>query len=114
MDKKELYAQLTSYIEENKIQNAKRINTEKIHLERNTLLFKNDEGLSKYEVFFDIIRHKLNYTEAEYLLNKHHYHFDPSNEFDLILKFCIKEGIYEIHKVNDLLMHFSGEKLNTL
>ena len=111
MDKKELYDQLKAYLDFNKENLTHK--DQKIPLERSQKYFSPQDGFSKFEVFFEILKNKLSYVEAVYLLDKHHYHFDKTSQFDLIVEYCIKEGIYEIHKVNDLLMHFIGEKINT-
>lgn len=46
---------------------------------------------------------KLNEDEIDKLLNSASYSLPKNNIYDLIIRFCFKEGIYELKDVNDLL-----------
>ena len=46
---------------------------------------------------------KLNEQEIEKLLNSASYSLPKNNIYDLIIRFCLIEGIYEISDINDLL-----------
>ena len=46
---------------------------------------------------------KLNEQEIEKLLNSASYSLPKNNIYDLIIRFCFIEGIYEISDINDLL-----------
>lgn len=83
----------------------------RIHLERNlqTLAFKH--APSKYELFYEIIEQHLGLVDAIIMLKEHHYSFDYSKEFDLIIRYCVENEIYEKHVVNTILKHFIGEEI---
>lgn len=46
---------------------------------------------------------KLNEEEIDKLLNSASYSLPKNSIYDLIIRFCFKEGIYELKDVNDLL-----------
>ncbi len=46
---------------------------------------------------------KLNEEEIDKLLNSASYSLPKNNIYDLIIRFCFMEGIYELNDVNDLL-----------
>ena len=46
---------------------------------------------------------KLNEQEIEKLLNSASYSLPKNNIYDLIIRFCFIEGIYEISDINDLM-----------
>ncbi len=46
---------------------------------------------------------KLNEEEIDKLLNSASYSLPKNNIYDLIIRFCFREGIYELSDVNDLL-----------
>lgn len=49
---------------------------------------------------------QLSIQETEELLDKAGYQLSMSKEWDLIVRYCIVHGIYEIGAVNDLLNHY--------
>ena len=112
MDKVKLFEEIGIYIDtyyQSTLQGFKL--GKKIHLERKPAIFQSKEGPSKYEVFFEILKNKLNLIEANYLLKKHNFAFDPSEKFDLIIEYCISNDIYDIHIINEVLKHFIGEQI---
>lgn len=46
---------------------------------------------------------ELNEEQVEELLNSASYSLPKNNVYDLIIRFCFVEGIYELKKVNELL-----------
>ena len=56
----------------------------------------------------------LSEDEAKDLLARSGYALSPSSVSDLIISYCLSERIYDIFKVNDILMHFDQPALNEL
>ena len=54
----------------------------------------------------------LNKTELSLLLNSAGYSLSTTNNFDLIISFCVENGIYDIDVINDYLYNFGGTVLN--
>ncbi len=52
---------------------------------------------------------ELNETEIEELLNSASYSLPKNNVYDLIIRFCFVEGIYEIKDVNSLLDSYNSK-----
>lgn len=50
---------------------------------------------------------KLNEKELEELLNSASYSLPKNNIYDLIIRFCFIEKIYDIKQVNDLLEEYN-------
>lgn len=55
---------------------------------------------------------ELNINKFEKLLNSAAYHLPKNNNFDLIIRFCIEEKIYNIVEVNNLLNEYNYNLLN--
>ena len=49
---------------------------------------------------------ELNMEETELLLKKAGFTFSDSIVFDMIIRYCIENEIYDIFKVNDILFSF--------
>lgn len=58
---------------------------------------------SKETVILLCLALKLNENEMEELLNSASYSLPKNNVYDLIIRFCFIEGIYELSEVNNLL-----------
>lgn len=65
---------------------------------------------SKNKAVSFVIGLRLNMDEATDLLARAGYALSPSNKFDLIIRFFIEEGIYDLFEINQALEAF-GEKL---
>ena len=55
---------------------------------------------------------ELNEEELESLLNKASYSLPMNNTFDLIIRFCFKEKIYDINQINEFLYEHNCRTLN--
>ena len=55
---------------------------------------------------------ELNEEELEDLLNQASYSLPKNNTFDLIIRFCFKEKIYNINKINEFLYDYNCKTLN--
>lgn len=128
-----------SSLKESSINNY--INVEKEDDTFQTLLFKiiDDRGLKDSDVYnkvnidrrlFSKIRSNKNYhpsketiillgislklteNELEDLLNSASYSLPKNNEYDLIIRFCFKEGIYDLNIINDFLYEYNLKLLN--
>ena len=56
---------------------------------------------------------KLNMDEANEFLKKAGYALSNSSQFDLIIKYCIEKGIYDVNLVNEYLYSFDQILLGT-
>ena len=54
---------------------------------------------------------RLNLDETKDLLSRAGYALSPGNKFDLIVKYCIEIGEYNIVKINILLYEYGEETL---
>lgn len=54
----------------------------------------------------------LNKNELSLLLSSAGYSLSTTSNFDLIISFCIENGIYDLDVINDYLYNFSGTVLN--
>ena len=128
-----------SALEESSISNY--INNEKEEETFQTLLFKyiDDRGLKDPDVYnkvnidrrlFSKIRSdkyyhpsketiillglslELNENELENLLKSASYSLPKNNEYDLIIRFCFREKIYDINIINDFLYDYKLKLLN--
>ena len=55
---------------------------------------------------------ELSENKIEDLLSSASYSLPKNNEFDLIIRFCFKEKIYDLNKVNELLYDYNLKILN--
>ena len=55
---------------------------------------------------------ELNEKELESLLDKASYSLPMNNTFDLIIRFCFKEKIYDINQINEFLYEHNCRTLN--
>ncbi len=68
---------------------------------------------SKATVFSLLCALRLPLNQASRLLETAGYAFSSSEKFDLIVKYCIEHGIYNIEDVNDILYHFDQPLLGS-
>ena len=54
---------------------------------------------------------RLNLDETKDLLSRAGYALSPGNKFDIIVKYCIEKGEYNIVKINILLYEYGEETL---
>ena len=67
---------------------------------------------SKETVILLGIALKLSEEEIEDLLHKASYSLPKNNVYDLIIRFCFKEKIYDLDKVNEFLFDYNLKTLN--
>lgn len=67
---------------------------------------------SKETVILLGISLELNEQEIESLLEKASYSLPKNNEYDLIIRFCFKEKIYDINTINTFLYDYNLKTLN--
>ena len=71
---------------------------------------------SKNVVFSFAIALKLNLQDTKELLEKAGYSLSKSNKMDIIIEYCISNGIYDVFTINEILLYFSlpllGSKCN--
>ena len=61
---------------------------------------------SKETVFALCIGLRLNYRESEHFLGLAGYTFNPNSKYDLLIEFSIKNRVYDIDQVNEILYAF--------
>lgn len=55
---------------------------------------------------------ELNEDEIETLLSSAAYSLPKNNEYDLIIRFCFKEKIYDLNQINEFLYDYNLKTLN--
>lgn len=98
---------LFKYIDERKLKDSDVYN--KVHIDRR--LFSKIRSNINYHPSKDTIillglSLKLSEEELEELLNSASYSLPKNNIYDLIIRFCFVEKIYDIKKVNELLEEY--------
>lgn len=85
-----------------------------VHLDRRTFAKIRNEKYhpSKETVILLAISLKLNEKELEDLLDSAAYSLPKNNEYDLIIRFCFINGIYNIIDINDLLDEYGCKLFN--
>ena len=95
---------LFKYIDERNLKDSDVYN--KVHIDRR--LFSKIKSNPKYHpsketvILFGLAL-ELSEKEIDMLLNSASYFLTKNNYYDLIIRFCFKEGIYKINEVNNLL-----------
>ena len=56
---------------------------------------------------------RLNLDQTSDLLRRAGFAFSPNSTQDLIVEFCIQRGIYDIHRVNEILFELGETTLGT-
>lgn len=95
---------LFKYIDEKNLKDSDVYN--KVHIDRRLFSkIRNDINYhpSKDTIILLGLSLKLNEEEIDRLLNSASYSLPKNNIYDLIIRFCFSEGIYELSDVNDLL-----------
>ena len=67
---------------------------------------------SKETVILLGISLELNEDEIETLLSSAAYSLPKNNEYDLIIRFCFKEKIYDLNQINEFLYDYNLKTLN--
>ena len=98
---------LFKYIDDRDLKDSDVYN--KVHIDRR--LFSKIRGDSDYHPSKDTVillglSLKLNEDEIIDLLNSASYSLPKNNHYDLIIRFCFIEGIYELKDVNELLASY--------
>lgn len=99
---------LFKYIDERNLKDSDVYN--KVHIDRR--LFSKIRSNSQYHPSKDTIillglSLKLNEKEIEELLNSASYSLPKNNIYDLIIRFCFVEEIYDIKEINELLATYN-------
>lgn len=98
---------LFEYIDKRNLKDSDVYN--KVHIDRRLFSkIRSDESYhpSKETILLLGFSLKLNEEEIINLLESASYSLPKNNYYDLIIRFCFKEGIYDIKKVNDLLDYY--------
>lgn len=95
---------LFKYIDDRNLKDSDVYN--KVHIDRRLFSkIRNDINYhpSKETIILLGLSLKLNENEIDKLLNSASYSLPKNNIYDLIIRFCFKERIYNLNDVNDLL-----------
>lgn len=86
----------------------KKANLDRRHFSK----IKNQEGYkpSKITVLALALAMELNLEETDKLLEEAGYALSPSSSLDIIIQYFVIKGIYDIHRINEVLFYY-GEKL---
>jgi hypothetical protein len=98
---------LFKYIDDRNLKDSDVYN--KVHLDRRLFSkIRNDIDYhpSKETVILLGISLELNEDEIEELLESASYSLPKNNYYDLIIRFCFKEGIYDLKTINDFLEEY--------
>ena len=97
-------AKLFNFIDERNLKDSDVYN--KVHIDRrlfSKIRSDSDYHPSKETVILLGLALELNEEEFEELLNTAAYSLPKNNVYDLIIRFCFVEGIYDLNNVNELL-----------
>lgn len=104
---------LFKYIDKRNLKDSDVYN--KVHIDRRLFSkIRNDINYhpSKETVILLGISLKLNEKEIEELLESASYSLPKNNYYDLIIRFCFKEKIYDLKTINDFLDEYKEQKIN--
>ena len=112
-DENKFQSLLFKYIDDRDLKDSDVYN--KVHIDRR--LFSKIRSNSNYHPSKDTVillglALKLNLDEMLDLLNSASYSLPKNNYFDLIIRFCFIEGIYNLKDVNDLLDTYNCKLFN--
>lgn len=105
--------QLFKLIDERNLKDSDVYN--KVHIDRRLFSkIRNDVNYhpSKETIILFGLSLELTEKEIEELLNSASYSLPKNNYFDLIIRFCFKEKIFNLTDVNELLMSYNCKLLN--
>ena len=77
----------------------------------NKIKLNDDYRVQKATVLSFVLALKLPLDEASEMLTKAGYAFSPSDKRDLIVRFCLERGIYDVMQVNEILLRFDQQLL---
>jgi len=112
-DKNKFQTVLFKYIDNKNLKDSDVYN--KVHIDRRLFSkIRSDEEYhpSKETVLLLGLSLELNETEIEELLDSASYSLPKNNYYDLIMRFCFKNKIYNLSKVNDLLDEYKCKLFN--
>ncbi len=104
---------LFKYIDDKNLKDSDVYN--KVHIDRRLFSkIRNDNSYhpSKETIILLGLSLKLNEQEIVNLLDSASYSLPKNNYYDLIIRFCFINGIYEIHEVNELLDEYHCKLFN--
>lgn len=112
-DESTFQTKLFEYIDKNNLKDSDVYN--KVNIDRrlfSKIRSNKDYHPSKETVILLGIALKLNEYEIEDLLKSASYSLPMNTTYDLIIRFCFKEGIYDINKINEFLYDHDCKTLN--
>lgn len=112
-DKNKFQTVLFRYIDNKNLKDSDVYN--KVHIDRRLFSkIRSDEEYhpSKETVLLLGLSLELNENEIEELLDSASYSLPKNNHFDLIMRFCFKNKIYNLKSVNDLLDEYKCKLFN--
>ena len=104
---------LFKYIDERNLTDSEVYN--KVHIDRrlfSKIRSNNEYHPSKETVLLLGLSLELNEDEILELLDSAAYTLPKNNNYDLIMRFCFKEGIYKLKDVNELLAAYNCKLFN--
>ena len=104
---------LFKFIDERNLKDSDVYN--KVHIDRRLFSkIRSDQEYhpSKETVILLSLSLELNENELISFLDSASYSLPKNNIFDLIIRFCFKEKIYDVNKVNELLFEYGCKTLN--
>ena len=113
IDKSTFQTELFKYIDSKNLKDSDVYN--KVNIDRrlfSKIRSNKDYHPSKETVILLGIALELNESEIENLLEKASYSLPMNTTYDLIIRFCFKEKIYDINQINEFLYDHNCKTLN--
>ena len=77
----------------------------------NKIKLNDDYRVQKATVLSFVLALELSFDDASEMLTKAGYAFSPSDKRDVIIRFCLERGIYDVMQVNEILFRFDQQLL---